>query len=123
VSLEPGIKQRQQCSTSAGNDSDILAHRLVRCSLNHSLIRGAGCFRGRGVVGLWLRRYYGSPLAALKGQRNLLAAPGEPPDQLGPLLVKGAFEDDRGRLDFQAHGVTINRDCVNRDSRALIEAV
>jgi hypothetical protein len=52
-----------------------------------------------------------------------LVALGESPGQLRALFVQSAFEDDRGRLGLQAHCISIDRDCVNRDSRALIKAV
>ena len=62
-------------------------------------------------------------LAALEGERERLAALRELPGQLRALFVQDAFEDDRGRLDLQTHVITIDRDRVNRDGRALIEAV
>ena len=98
--------------------------RVAGRRLHHHLLRGVGCVGGRGVVGFRLRRrHYGCRLAALEGERELLVALRELPGQLRALFVQSAFEDDRGRLDLQAHGITIDRDRVNRNGRALIEAV
>ena len=99
--------------------------RVAGGRLHHHLFRGVGCVSRRGVVGLWFRRRraYRCLIAALEGERELLVALGKRPGQLRALFIQGAFEDDRGRLDLQAHGITIDRDYVNWDGRALIEAV